>query len=354
MLRETYLHPNGQMPAYEWNFGDVNPPVHAWATLFLYHDRAGAHAASGDVAFLKRAFSKLLLNFTWWVNRKDRERQATCSRAASSASTTSASSTAARRCRPAATSSRPTARRGWRSSARTCSSIALELAADDPTYEDMALQVRRALPLDRRGAWTASATHDEMWDEEDGFFYDVLRLPDGSATRLKVRSMVGLLPLCATTVVEPMAARARCPSVARARAARPASARRSCSRTSHDPTHAGRTRTGACCRSLDEDKLRRVLARMLDENEFLEPLRHPVAVARRTASTRTCSTSHGAGVPGRLPARRVRHRHVRRQLELARADLVPDERPAHPRAAAVLRVLRRRLHRWSARRLGHA
>ena len=111
-LREWYMHPNGQIPAYEWAFGDVNPPVHAWAVWRVYKiDRRVTGVA--DRLFLERAFQKLLLNFTWWVNRKDAERQATSSRAASSAWTTSACSTARRRCRAAATSSSPTARRGW-------------------------------------------------------------------------------------------------------------------------------------------------------------------------------------------------------------------------------------------------
>ena len=74
MLREDYLHPNGQMPAYEWNFGDVNPPVHAWATIFTYHLEK-AHTGKGDIAWLERSFQKLLLNFTWWLNRKDRDGQ---------------------------------------------------------------------------------------------------------------------------------------------------------------------------------------------------------------------------------------------------------------------------------------
>ena len=115
MLREWYMHPNGQLPAYEWAFGDVNPPVHAWAAWRVYKidkKRRGV----GDRAFLERVFHKLLLNFTWWVNRKDAEGH-NIFRAASSASTTSASSTAARRCPPAATSSRPTAPAGWRCTA---------------------------------------------------------------------------------------------------------------------------------------------------------------------------------------------------------------------------------------------
>ena len=115
LLREWYMHPNGQLPAYEWAFGDVNPPVHAWAAWRVYkiEKKRTRHRRR---EFLERVFHKLLLNFTWWVNRKDAEGR-TSSRADSSASTTSASSTAARRCPPADTSSSRTARAGWRCTA---------------------------------------------------------------------------------------------------------------------------------------------------------------------------------------------------------------------------------------------
>ena len=116
LTREWFMHPNGQLPAYEWAFSDVNPPVHAWATWRVFQmDRQQRRQLDeddqGDLQFLERVFHKLLLNFTWWVNRKD---AATFSRAASSASTTSACSTAVPPCRPAASSTRPTARAGWR------------------------------------------------------------------------------------------------------------------------------------------------------------------------------------------------------------------------------------------------
>ena len=122
MLKSFYLHPTGQIPAYEWNFGDVNPPVHAWAAIFL-HRTEQALGRDPDLAFLARVFAKLSLNFTWWTNRKDRFGK-NFTRAASWASTTSASSTAARPCRPEAISNRPTGRPGWRCSVRTCSNSA--------------------------------------------------------------------------------------------------------------------------------------------------------------------------------------------------------------------------------------
>ena len=121
MLKSFYLHPTGQIPAYEWNFGDVNPPVHAWAAIFL-HRTEQALGRDPDLEFLAGVFTKLSLNFTWWTNRKERPGSArTSSRAASWASTISASSTAARRCRPGAISNRPTGQPGWRFSVRTCS-----------------------------------------------------------------------------------------------------------------------------------------------------------------------------------------------------------------------------------------
>ena len=179
VLRGHYLHPSGQLPAYEWNFGDVNPPVHAWATIFTYRLEA-AQRGSGDIDWLERSFHKLPLNFTWWVNRKDRA-VTTCSKAAFSGSTTSASSIGAHRCRPAGISSKPMAPHGWRSSARTCCEIAVELALQTPNYVPMAHKFLQHF------LWIASSmihAGDDvgMWDEEDGFFYDVLRLPDGRAS----------------------------------------------------------------------------------------------------------------------------------------------------------------------------
>ena len=175
MLRERYLHPNGQIPAYEWNFGDVNPPgARVVDDLHLPHGESAARArgmSSGSNA----RFHKLLLNFTWWVNRRTAPAR-TSSKGASSASTTSACSTAVRHCRPVAISNRRTAPPGWRSSARTCSRSPAQLALEKPAYADMCVKFLEHY------LWIASsmvhAGEDVgMWDEEDGFFYDVLRLP---------------------------------------------------------------------------------------------------------------------------------------------------------------------------------
>jgi hypothetical protein len=173
----AYLHPNGQIPAYEWNFGDVNPPVHAWATLFVFRidketERPRRHGISNA------AFQKLLLNFTWWLNRKDRK-GAMCSRAAFWGWTTSASSTAVHRCRRAAFWSRPTARPGWRSYCQQHAGDALELAPTDPAlWREHGVSSSSSTSCGSPRRWTALASiADEMWDEEDGFFYDVLRFP---------------------------------------------------------------------------------------------------------------------------------------------------------------------------------
>ena len=157
-----------------------------------------------------------------------------------------------------------------------------------------------------------------MWDEEDGFYYDLLRLPDGSATRLKVRSMVGLLPLCATTVIEQWQ-RERIPRATAAIAGRACARCPSCWKSIHPtgPGHLGVAERGILA-LVNPERLRRILAKMLDEDEFLSPY-----------GIRSLSKFHEQhpyvfhverpGVPGGLPAGRVEHRHVRRQLQLARA-----------------------------------
>ena len=199
MLRERYMHPNGQIPAYEWNFGDVNPPVHAWSTIFTYRLEK-AQKGEGDTDWLKSCFQKLLLNFTWWVNRKDRSGRNVFEGGFLGLDNIGVFDRSA----PLPTGGYLEQADGTAWMALFCQNmleIAVELAMTDPDYEDMALKfVEHFLWIASSMAHLGGDTG--MWDEEDGFFYDVLRLPDGQAQRLKVRSMVGLLPLCAATVFD--------------------------------------------------------------------------------------------------------------------------------------------------------
>jgi hypothetical protein len=266
MLRSVYLHPSGQMPAYEWNFSDVNPPVHAFATLFL-HRTEQALRGETDVDFLKSAFNKLLLNFTWWVNRKDLYGKNVFEGGFLGLDNIGVFD----RSSPLPTGGHLEQADGtaWMALfSQNMLEIALELTPHDPTYEDMVVKFAEhfgyiAAAMNRPG-------QDGMWDEADGFYYDLLRLPDGSATRLKVRSMVGLLPLCATTVNEKWQ-RERMP---RAMAQIQERLRRMPElwETIHPtgPGHWGVADRGISA-LVNPERLRRILSKMLDENEFLSP-----------------------------------------------------------------------------------
>jgi len=266
LLRENYLHPSGQVPAYEWNFGDVNPPVHAWATIFQYRMEQ-ALRAKGDLSFLKRAFGKLLMNFTWWVNRKDRNGQNLFEGGFLGLDNIGVFD----RSSPLPTGGYLEQADGTAWMAIFCQNmleIAVELCADDPAYEDFAAKFAEHF------LWIAAAMNRpgpaSMWDEEDGFYYDVLRLPDGSGTRLKVRSMVGLLPLCATTVLEPWQ-RDLAPRVTASFRER---IRRMPALLQYiHPTGEGHLGYGGrgIAALVGPDRLRRILSRMLDEKEFLGP-----------------------------------------------------------------------------------
>ena len=265
MLRERYMHPNGQIPAYEWNFGDVNPPVHAWATIFTYRLEKSQNG-EGDTKWLKSCFQKLLLNFTWWVNRKDRFGRNVFEGGFLGLDNIGVFDRSA----PLPTGGYLEQADGtaWMALfADNMLEIAIELALTDDDYADMVLKFLQ------HDAWITSSLVQVgggtgMWDEEDGFFYDVLRFPDGGATRLKVRSMVGLLPFCAATPFEP-AVFERYPEIVE-RFEWFLSARRELLAAFHDPRKVG-VGNRRLFAVLDEDKLRRVLAIMLDEREFLSP-----------------------------------------------------------------------------------
>jgi len=267
MLRNDYLHPNGQLPAYEWNFGDVNPPVHAWATMQLYLFDKERRGDSGDIEFLKYAFSKLLVNFTWWVNRKDRTGANVFEGGFLGLDNIGVFDRS---------SALPTG--GYLDQAdgtawmvffsQQMLRIAVELALQEPLYEEFVEKffhhtLAIAGAMDRVGDG-----HDEMWDEEDGFFYDVLRFPDGSATRLKVRSIVGLLPLAAVAVFEDDIL-AKLPKF-RERARLFVGRHPELVANLHLPNTPG-VGDRRMLSIVDEKKLRRILARMLDEAEFFGP-----------------------------------------------------------------------------------
>jgi hypothetical protein len=266
MLRGYYLHPNGQMPAYEWNFSDVNPPVHAFATLFL-HRTEQAVRGEADVDFLKSAFNKLLLNFTWWVNRKDRFGKNVFEGGFLGLDNIGIFDRSA----PLPTGGHLEQADGtaWMALfSQNMMELALELTAHDHNYEEMVGKFVGHF------AYIASAMNrpgeDGMWDEEDGFYYDLLRLPDGSSTRLKVRSMVGLLPICATTVIEKWQ-RDRMPNAMeqiRQRLKRMPELQQAAHATGEG--HYGEAERGIVA-LVNEERLRRILTKMLDENEFLSP-----------------------------------------------------------------------------------
>ena len=268
MLREDYLHPSGQIPAYEWNFGDVNPPVHAWATRFLY-EADKEITGEGDLKFLQETFHKLSLNFTWWVNRKDPAGRNIFGGGFLGLDNIGVFDRSAQ----LPTGGHLDQADGTAWMAFYCQAmlqIAIELALHDPAYERMVLKFAKHFAWIAVAMENIGAAHEAMWDEEDGFFYDVLRLPDGNAIRLKVRSLVGLLPLCATAVFHGEV-RQKMPHLAeqlKEAVDRHPKMRASLSLESMMKDGANGTRLMDL---MDENKYRRVLARLLDENEFLGP-----------------------------------------------------------------------------------
>ena len=266
MLREWYMHPNGQLPAYEWAFGDVNPPVHAWAAWRVYKIEKKRRGV-GDRVFLARVFQKLLLNFTWWVNRKDAEGRNVFQGGFLGLDNIGVFDRSA----PLPTGGHIEQADGTGWMAMYCLNllaIAMELAREDPSYEDVAskfwehfLYIANAINhLGEDGAG--------MWDEPDGFFYDVLHMPDGRHSPLKVRSMVGLIPLFAVETLEPEIC-AKLKGFTRrlewfVENRRDLTRYVACMRT---PGEGSRRLLSL----VDQDQLRRVLNVMLDEREFLSP-----------------------------------------------------------------------------------
>ena len=268
MLRTLYAHPNGQIPAYEWNFSDVNPPVHAWATLFLY--RIETELGRADLRFLERSFQGLTQNFNWWVNRKDPEGKNVFGGGFLGLDNIGVFDRSA----PLPTGGHLDQADGtaWMAFYCLCMlEIALILTDYDPTYDEIAFRFLEQFAwityaMDRMGA-----NQDQLWDQQDGFFYDLLHFPNGNTAQLKIRSMVGLLPLCAATVFDAGTFkqhpkifelidlfRKRHPEVMKKIA------------TADDPAlggYEGRRMAAVC----NKEKLQHILRYMLDENEFLSP-----------------------------------------------------------------------------------
>jgi hypothetical protein len=261
-LREWYMHPSGQLPAYEWALGDVNPPVHAWAAWRVYKIEKRMRGRA-DRSFLERVFHKLLLNFTWWVNREDPEGQNIFQGGFLGLDNIGVFDRSA----PLPTGGHIEQSDGTSWMGMYCLNmlaIALELARDNPAYEDVASKFFEHFVYIARALNDASEI--ELWDEEDGFYYDVLHLPGGATRRLKVRSIVGLIPLLGVETLEPQAVE-RLPNFKR----------RMSWFIDHRPEfhpHLDATRRSAegerrLLSLVPRQRLRRVLARMLDEEEFL-------------------------------------------------------------------------------------
>ena len=266
MLSQLYLHPSGQMPAYEWNFGDVNPPVHAFATLFL-HSVESRRPGRSTWSSSKRRSRGSMLNFQWWVNRKDPSGRNVFEGGFLGLDNIGVFDRSAKL--PTGGSLEQADGTAWMAMfSQNMLELAIAVAEHDPAYEDLVLKFVEHF------FWIAAAVDpmgdhpDELWDEEDGFFYDVLRRPDGTGQRLKVRSLVGLLPMCAVTVIEPELIE---------RYPRLAGRIREYLERNHDllTTVADPLVPGANGRRIlslvNEDKLRRILTRVLDEERFLGP-----------------------------------------------------------------------------------
>jgi hypothetical protein len=266
LLREWYMHPNGQFPAYEWALGDVNPPVHAWAAWRVYKIDKKRNG-QGDRAFLKRVFHKLLLNFTWWVNRKDADGMNIFQGGFLGLDNIGVFN----RSDPLPTGGHIEQSDGtsWMAMyTLNLLAIAMELATQDPAYEDVASKfwehfIYIAYAINHRG-------QDGMglWDEKDGFFYDVLKFPDGRHFPVRIRSMVGLIPLFAVETLEPGLLQHL-----------PGFKRRMewfiDNRPDLTANVASMRTSGMAERRLlsivDAEQLRRMLQIMLDEQEFLSP-----------------------------------------------------------------------------------
>ncbi|MBM3270160.1 MAG: glucosidase [Candidatus Sericytochromatia bacterium] len=263
LLREWYLHPNGQLPAYEWAFSDVNPPVHAWAALRVYEIEE-RRTGRGDRGFLERVFHKLLLNFTWWVNRKDAEGNNIFEGGFLGLDNIGVFDRSAGL--PGNFRLEQSDGSSWM--AMYCLHmlrIARELARDNPAYEDVASKFFEHFVHIAEAVNDVGADGTTLWNDEDGFYYDLLHVPGGAKGHVQVRSMVGLIPLFASLALDEADIRGM-----------PAFAARLQWFLDNRPAlvdNAGTSGPGGerLLSLVNPDRLRRILSVMLDESEFLSP-----------------------------------------------------------------------------------
>ena len=333
LCREWYMHPNGQIPAYEWCFGDVNPPVHAWAALTVFRIDGGT-----DFDFLARVFQKLMLNFTWWVNRKDARGDNVFEGGFLGLDNIGPFDRSAGL--PGGVLLEQSDGTAWM--AKFCLNMlemALRLANHDRTYEDVALKFFEHF---------ASIAHamSELWDEEDGFFYDRLRFSDGSTVPLRARSMVGLLPIFAAVELS-ASLWERLPDFRR----------RASWFITHKPElsvflrHFAKDDRPGLLSLVDEPRLRRCAGAHARRRGVPLALRVALAVALppRAPARRPAPGRRGAH---RIRAGRVEERGLRRQLELAGPGLVPAELPGGGVAPAPARRARGGVQGGAAHRIG--
>ena len=345
-LREWYMHPNGQIPAYEFAFGDVNPPVHAWACWRVY--KMTGTRGHRDTLFLKRAFQKLLLNFTWWVNRKDPEGKNLFAGGFLGLDNIGVFD----RSQPLPTGGHLEQADGTAWMAFYCStmlSMALELAAEDPSYEDIASKFFEhfvAITDAMNGLGGMG-----LWDDQDGFYYDVLSA-NGNTMPLRVRSIVGVIPLFAVEILEQKVVD-KLPGFKK-RLEWFINNRQDlakhiayCVADGHGEDE-GQS-TIVCSPFRRASGSRACLRYVLDESEFLAPY-GVRALSRYHKDHPYVLNRLRRGASRRIRAGRIDDRAVRRQLQLARADLVPGQLPADrsPRALPPLlwRLAQSRVPRW--------
>ena len=267
LLREWYMHPSGQLPAYEWNFSDVNPPVHAWAALRVYRIEKKRRDGAGDRAFLERVFHKLMLNFTWWVNRKDAEGNNIFEGGFLGLDNIGVFD----RSKPLPTGGTLEQSDGtsWMAMyTLNLLAIAMELAREDPTYEDVASKFWEHFIYIADAMNNVGPDNYSLWDDREGFYYDVLHMQDGTHFPIRVRSMVGLIPLFAVETLDAEVVD-RLPGFKKRMQwfieNRPdLTDNVACMKT---PGMQGRRLLAVA----EQERLRRVLRLMLDEREFLSP-----------------------------------------------------------------------------------